>query len=455
MVDVPITPLIFGAFSFLLVVFFVFALRRARRRRFAELEERESPTPRDSPRPGSSLKPEASPVSSVAKRADPTSATPTDESADAATRRDVGAVEAPTRTEPELYADAATVEGEEADELEERGDEPADEAPSPPSAATPPEEVQTPSVRDEDRLAISAGLQKTRESFLGKINALFRGGKKIDASVLDELEEVLLTADVGVSLTMDLIDQLRDELNGGGLQSSEDVRSSLRAKMMAVVDGRDESEDPLDVNGPRPRVILFVGVNGVGKTTTIGKIAAKLTGRGHSVVLAAGDTFRAAAAEQLEVWAERSGSRIIRGEEGTDPASVVFNAVQHGRDAGADYVLADTAGRLHTKSELMDEIKKVKRAATKARDGAPDQTWLVLDATTGQNGLQQATEFHNTLELSGVILTKLDGTAKGGVVVAIASALGIPVRFVGVGEQVQDLRTFDAKQFVDALFDAA
>ncbi len=239
------------------------------------------------------------------------------------------------------------------------------------------------------------------------------------------------------------------------MQSSEDVRASLRAKMMAVVEGRDESEDPLAVNGSKPRVILFVGVNGVGKTTTIGKIAAKLTGRGHSVVLAAGDTFRAAAAEQLEVWAERSGSRIIRGEEGTDPASVIFNAVQHARDAGADYVLADTAGRLHTKSELMDEIKKVKRAASKARDGAPDQTWLVLDATTGQNGLQQATEFHNTLELSGVILTKLDGTAKGGVVVAIASALGIPVRFVGVGEQVHDLRAFDAKQFVDALFDAA
>lgn len=304
--------------------------------------------------------------------------------------------------------------------------------------------------------AIASGLRKTRESFHGKFNALLGTRPKLDASVLEELEDVLLSADVGVGLTTDFVDELRDELGRGELTSADDIRASLRQKMMAVVAADDGGEnDPLSPGSRRPRVILFVGVNGVGKTTTIGKLAAKLTERGHSVVLAAGDTFRAAAAEQLEIWAERSGSRLIRGSEGTDPASVIFNAVTHAVDTDADYVLADTAGRLHTKTELMDEIKKVKRAASKARDSAPDQTWIVVDATTGQNGLQQATEFHQALKLSGMVLTKLDGTAKGGVVVAISSALGIPIRFVGVGERVQDLCAFRPKQFIDALFDTA
>ncbi|MEO1481181.1 MAG: signal recognition particle-docking protein FtsY [Myxococcota bacterium] len=396
-----ITALVLGGGAFMLIVFFVFALRRARARRFDGLEDAPELTERRD-------RPSEAPVEAE-----------------------------PPADEPAVTEEAAT-----------------EEAPvEPVESVAEPVEKPAPPVADDSKEAITRGLTKTRESFLGRINALFGGGKKVDAGVLDELEEVLLTADVGVSLTMELIDELRDELKAGKLDDAASVRGSLREKMMRVVSGQAAIADPLAIASEKPHVILFVGVNGVGKTTTIGKIASKLTDRGHSVVLAAGDTFRAAAAEQLGIWAERSGAKLIRGDEGTDPASVIFNAVQHAKDTGADYVLADTAGRLHTKSELMDEIKKVKRAAGKAREAAPDATWLVLDATTGQNGLQQANQFHSALDLSGVVLTKLDGTAKGGVVVAIAQALGLPVQFVGVGEQAKDLRAFDPEQFVQALFE--
>ncbi len=427
--------LLLGGIGLLIVVFFVFALRKARARRMAELEEPAALREREE-------RPE--PISSpdVAER---TAGEPASAAAPGAAPEPALAVE-PADLAPEAPEVAEAPEAAE----EVREEEPADEvaAPTAPVAVRDADE-------SENREAMARGLTKTRESFLGKLNALFSGGKKVDGAVLDELEEVLLTADVGVSLTMELIDQLRDELSKGKLDSAEAVRDSLRAKMTEVVAGQGGRDDPLALGQKKPRVLLFVGVNGVGKTTTIGKIAAKLSSLGHSVVMAAGDTFRAAAAEQLSIWAERSGARLIRGDEGADPASVIFNAIKHAQETGVDYVLADTAGRLHTKSELMDEIKKVKRAASKARDGAPDGTWLVVDATTGQNGLQQANEFNKALELSGVVLTKLDGTAKGGVVVAIASALGIPVQFVGVGEKATDLRPFDPKQFIDALFDAA
>ena len=230
------------------------------------------------------------------------------------------------------------------------------------------------------------------------------------------------------------------------------MRAALKKRVSEALGVDEPVDDPLVVGSQKPRIILFVGVNGVGKTTTIGKVAAQLRGRNNSVVLAAGDTFRAAAAEQLSIWADRTGAKIIRGEEGADPASVVFNAVEHAKSIKADVVLCDTAGRLHTKTELMDEIKKVQRACGKSRPGGPDETWLVVDATTGQNALQQAKEFNQILGLTGVILTKLDGTAKGGVVIAIRDALKIPIRFVGVGEKAEDLRPFDARQFVEALF---
>lgn len=329
-----------------------------------------------------------------------------------------------------------------------------------PAAAAPaPEAVERPlpaeqPVAAEPRVDLSEGLAKTHSSLWSRLGQLF-SREQVDEKVLDELEEVLLTADVGVKLTMSLVDDLRGKLKANGLDSPEAVRRALKETVQASMQTEGAGGDPLALHREqKPRVILFVGVNGVGKTTTIGKVASKLRARDENVVLAAGDTFRAAAVEQLGIWAERTGARLIRGESGADPASVIFNAIDHAKSTGADTVLADTAGRLHTKKELMDEIQKVKRAANKAREGAPDETWLVVDATTGQNALQQAKEFDAALKLSGIILTKLDGTAKGGIVVAIADALGLPVRFVGVGEKPEDLRMFEPQAFVNALFDA-
>lgn len=300
---------------------------------------------------------------------------------------------------------------------------------------------------------LQAGLQRTHDSFMGRVAKLFGRGVSVDPTLWRELEEALLTADVGAKLSMRLIDDLQAKAKEGKLDSGAQVRDALKERMLEVVKRSGNGKDPLSSDhGSKPRVIMFVGVNGVGKTTTIGKIATLLTQRGQHVVLAAGDTFRAAATEQLSIWGERAGCKVITGETGKDPASVIYNAVTHAVGVGADVVLADTAGRLHTKTELMDEIRKVKRATGKAREGAPDEIWLVVDATTGQNAVRQAEEFHQALGLTGVILTKLDGTAKGGVVVAIAEGLGLPVVYVGVGEAAQDLRPFDAVAFIEALF---
>lgn len=334
----------------------------------------------------------------------------------------------------------------------------APEAPALPDVVAAPVAAKEPSPKKpEVDAALQAGLAKTQASFLGRINQIFSRHPTVDGAILDELEEVLLTADVGVGMATRFIDDLRARLKSKDLHSAAGIRDALRERMLqAVTSAGTSHDDALSVlaapGGPRPKVVLFVGVNGVGKTTTIGKIASHLRDRGTSVLLAAGDTFRAAAAEQLNIWAERTGARIVRGEEGADPASVMFNAVEAAKQANIDVVLADTAGRLHTKTELMDEIKKVKRAVSKARPDAPDETWLVVDATTGQNALQQAREFHQALGLTGVILTKLDGTAKGGVVVAIVDALKIPVRYIGVGETAADLRPFSPEGFIAALF---
>ena len=304
----------------------------------------------------------------------------------------------------------------------------------------------------EDREALRAGLQKTNQSFMGKISALFKGRTAIDDSVLDDLEDVLLTADVGVRLVMELVDELRDLVTSKKIGSPDEIRAQLKERLGTALKQGSDGIDPLSAREGEPKVLLFVGVNGVGKTTSIGKIAHRLTQGNKKVALAAGDTFRAAAVEQLKIWGERTGCRVIAGESQADPASVIYNAVQHAVEAKVDFLLADTAGRLHTKTELMDEIKKVSRAAGKALEGAPHEIWLVVDGTTGQNALTQAREFNQALGLSGVVLTKLDGTAKGGVVVAIANELKLPVRFVGVGEQAEDLRPFQAGVFLDALF---
>jgi fused signal recognition particle receptor len=292
------------------------------------------------------------------------------------------------------------------------------------------------------------GLAKTRETLLGKVEALIQGHPKIDEDFLESLEEILLGADFGMPVTQDLIAALRRRLKA---ERDPDPKR-LREIMAAEIGARLRADQPWALPVQRPCVIMLVGVNGVGKTTTIGKLAAQWISEGKRVVIGAGDTFRAAAGEQLQVWGERAGAEVIRHAEGADPGAVAFDAARAAVARGADVLLLDTAGRLHTKVNLMEELKKVRRVLAREIPGAPHETWLVLDATTGQNALAQARTFRAAVEATGIVLTKLDGTAKGGIVVAIGAELGIGVRFVGVGEGVADLRPFDAAEFVAALF---
>ncbi len=285
------------------------------------------------------------------------------------------------------------------------------------------------------------GLSKTRKGFIEKVSAVL-SGSTVSGETLDELEEALLGADVGVKAASGLTGSLREK---GG--ETVDVRGFLKKEMVSIL-GKPE---PLVIY-EKPFVILAVGVNGVGKTTTIGKLASRLVSEGKGVLLAAGDTFRAAAIEQLEIWAKRSGAQLIKHQSGSDPAAVAFDAVEAAKARGADVVIVDTAGRLHTKSPLMEELKKVRRVIEKSLPGAPHEVLLVLDATTGQNALRQAAMFREAVGVTGIALTKLDGTAKGGIVFAIKKELGIPVRLIGVGEGVDDLRDFDPSEFVEALF---
>jgi fused signal recognition particle receptor len=295
------------------------------------------------------------------------------------------------------------------------------------------------------------GLAKSRESegFFGRLRALIGGKRELDASLVSQIEEVLLTSDVGVETSALLLARVREGLAKGELSDTDKVWEALRAEALKVleVEGR---RGGIALRG-KPTVVLLVGVNGAGKTTTIGKLATKLQAAGHKVVLAAGDTFRAAAVQQLVVWGERVGCKVVRGKDGADPGSVVFDAIKQAQESGADVVLADTAGRLHTKTNLMTEMKKIAKTAEKALPEAPHEILLVMDATTGQNALAQAREFKEALPLTGIVLTKLDGTAKGGVVIGVAHALSLPVRFVGLGERADDLREFAAEPFVEAL----
>jgi fused signal recognition particle receptor len=290
---------------------------------------------------------------------------------------------------------------------------------------------------------------------MARLNALFSGGKVVDDSVLADLEEVLFTADIGVKTATRLLESAREKVRRKELSDPERLKAALREEIARILDlaGTGGAAAPLAVGEARPWVVMVVGVNGSGKTTTVGKLAAKLQGGGHKVLLGAGDTFRAAAGEQLEVWAERVSAPIVRGKEGADPAAVCFEAVQRGAQEGVDVVLCDTAGRLHTKTPLMEELKKVQRVIGKAAPGAPHEVLLVLDATNGQNAIAQARQFHEALGVTGIALTKLDGTAKGGVVIGICDELRIPVRYVGVGERVADLKPFAPREFVEALFE--
>jgi len=295
------------------------------------------------------------------------------------------------------------------------------------------------------------GLAKTRTVLTDRMADLFSRRQKIDEAFFEELEEILIAADVGVNTVMTLIDDLRDEVKKRKIEDPSLLKPILSEKLMDMLQG-DGGETALRLNPDGLTVILFVGVNGVGKTTTIGKLAWRLKQQGKSVLLAAGDTFRAGAIEQLEVWGQRAGVDVIRKEAGADPAAVIFDAVQEARRRAADVLLCDTAGRLQNKTNLMEELAKIHRVIQREVPGAPHETLLVLDAATGQNALQQARLFGEKSGVTGLVLTKLDGTAKGGIVVAIRHELKLPVKFVGLGEKMDDLQEFDAEQFVHALF---
>jgi fused signal recognition particle receptor len=301
-----------------------------------------------------------------------------------------------------------------------------------------------------DRLgSLRAGLTKTREAVFGRVVTLL-GQSEVTPGLWDELEALLIQADVGVSTTLELLERLRKRATREGVTRADLLRGALKAELRAML----FDPQPLDVDPARPlTVILIVGVNGSGKTTSIAKLAAYYKRQKRSILLAAADTFRAAAGEQLDIWAERVGVPIVGGQPGSDPGAVVFDAVQAARARNADLLIADTAGRLHTQYNLMQELKKVRNVAAKAVPGAPHETLLAIDATTGQNALTQAKQFKDAVAVTGVILAKLDGTAKGGIVFAIAHELGLPVRFVGTGEHVENWAEFDADVFVDGLFE--
>jgi fused signal recognition particle receptor len=295
------------------------------------------------------------------------------------------------------------------------------------------------------------GLAKTRDAFVGRVEELFSRRKKIDEEFFEELEEILIGADVGVNTVMGLIDELRAEVKKRKIEQPSELRPILSEKLVSMLQGNDQEvglkESPNGIT-----VILFVGVNGVGKTTTIGKLAWRYKQQGKKVLLAAGDTFRAGAIEQLEVWGERVGVDVIKQESGSDPAAVMFDAVVAAKKRNIDVLICDTAGRLQNKVNLMEELSKIHRVIQREIPGAPHETLLVLDATTGQNALQQAKMFGEKSGVTGLVLTKLDGTAKGGIVIAIRNELSLPVKFVGLGEKMDDLQQFDADLFVHALF---
>src|SRR5712671_5665111 len=305
---------------------------------------------------------------------------------------------------------------------------------------------------------LKKSVSKTKAALSETVDTIFLGERKIDPSILKDLETALLSADLGVKPTREILDAVREKMDRNALADAAQLKREIKSHIIRILNAPvrpDVAASGISTsqNGSGTRVIFIVGVNGAGKTTSIGKLANRLRQEGRSVVLCAADTFRAAAVEQLEIWAQRNGIEVIKQKSGADPAAVVYDAVAAAKARAADVVIVDTAGRLHTKSNLMAELEKMKRTAAKVIPGAPHDVLLVLDATTGQNGLAQAREFTSTVAVTGIILTKLDGTAKGGIVVAISRELGLPIRFVGIGEQINDMVPFDAETYASSLFD--
>ena len=297
-----------------------------------------------------------------------------------------------------------------------------------------------------DRL--KEGLKKTKDTIFGQVNDIFKHFVKVDEEMLEELEEILIASDVGYAITEEIIEKLTDTLKTKRISEPEEARKEL----IAIIEETIGENEGLKLD-TKPSVILVIGVNGVGKTTSIAKIANCLKNEGKSVVLAAADTFRAAAIDQLEIWADRAGVPIVKHNEGSDPAAVVFDACSYAKGHGSDVVIIDTAGRLHNKKNLMDELSKISRVIDRELPGCDKETLLVLDAVTGQNAINQAKEFIKTSDITGIVLTKLDGTAKGGIIISVKKELGIPVKFIGVGEKMEDLQKFDAAEFTKALFE--
>ena len=318
-----------------------------------------------------------------------------------------------------------------------------------PDVSTPEQEKPKGEPGFFERLKL--GLKKTKDGLVGRIDTLVLGKKEIDADTLEELEEILITSDIGVKTTVELIRTLEQRLGRNELKDGEALRSALKEEILARLEAHHRV---LDIAGKQPFVLLVIGVNGVGKTTTIGKLASRYSAEGKKVLLAAADTFRAAAAEQLESWGKRSGVAVIRHKEGADPSAVVFDACKAAVARQMDILIVDTAGRLHTKVNLMEEMKKIRRVIDREIPGAPHETLLVVDAATGQNAISQARLFKDAAGVTGIALTKLDGTTKGGIVVAVSHEFALPVRYIGVGESIEDLRDFNPREFTDALFQA-
>jgi len=323
----------------------------------------------------------------------------------------------------------------------------ADPVPKPAAAAESAESQRVTRLRSE-RTRLRAGLEQTRGGFVARLAGLLRGRREIPEDLLARLEEILFTADIGVKTSQQLLERVRAKLSAKELSDAGAVAAFLRQEAARILTSPAAARPAVDA---RPRVVLVIGVNGTGKTTTIGKLAARLREDGKKVTLVAGDTFRAAAVDQLEIWARRVGAEFHGGKEGADPSAVIFDGIRRAVAQDADVVLCDTAGRLHTKADLMEELQKVRRVAGKALAGAPHETLLVLDATMGQNAIAQAQTFKAAMEVTGLVLTKLDGTAKGGVILGVCEELGMPVQYLGIGERVEDLRDFDAEAFSEAL----
>jgi fused signal recognition particle receptor len=297
---------------------------------------------------------------------------------------------------------------------------------------------------------LKSGVQKTRAGLVSALEDAIQGKKEIDADLLDELEFTLISADIGVRTTAEILDRIRERVGRHQLGDAAEIKGLIREHLLEILEASERA--PARVTEP-PAVVLVIGVNGGGKTTTIGKLASRFKGEGRSVLLCAADTFRAAAIEQLEIWGERTGTQVIRQMAGSDPSAVLFDAVSAARARQVDYVIVDTAGRLQTKDNLMAELQKMSRTAKKVIPEAPHEVLLIIDATTGQNGLEQARKFTENSGVTGIVLTKLDGTAKGGIVVAIARELNLPIRYIGVGEKVDDLLPFDSEKFIESLFE--